>query len=132
MITVLAGGIGAAKFLEGLVAVMPPEEITIIANTGDDAEFHGLHVSPDMDTVMYTLAGVVNRETGWGLEGETFHCLGALARFAEDTWFQLGDRDLATHLYRTRRLREGTSLTEVTLELASAFRLRCRLLPMTD
>jgi LPPG:FO 2-phospho-L-lactate transferase len=132
MVTVLAGGIGAAKFLEGLAGVMPPEEITVIVNTGDDDAFHGLHISPDIDTVLYTLAGVVNRETGWGLAGETFHCLGALGRFAEDTWFQLGDRDLATHLFRTRRLREGASLSEVTLELAGAFRVHSKLLPMTD
>ena len=132
MITVLAGGIGAAKFLEGLAAVMAPDEITVIANTGDDAVFHGLHVSPDMDTVLYTLAGVVNRETGWGLAGETFHCLGALSRFAENTWFQLGDRDLATHLYRTRRLNEGATLIEIAGELCKAFRVRCKLLPMTN
>lgn len=132
MITVLAGGVGAAKFLEGLVAVLPPEEVTVIVNTGDDAHFHSLHVSPDVDTVLYTLAGIVDSERGWGIRGDTFHCLGALARFAEDTWFQLGDRDLATHLYRTRRLREGATLAEVTLELCRAFRLRCRIRPMTN
>jgi len=129
MITVLAGGIGAAKFLEGLAAVMPPEEITVIANTGDDAVFYGLRVSPDMDTVLYTLAGVVNRETGWGLAADTFHCLRAMERLGEATWFQLGDRDIATHLYRTRRLREGATLSEVTRELGDRFGVRCRILP---
>ncbi|MBI2818839.1 MAG: 2-phospho-L-lactate transferase [Acidobacteria bacterium] len=132
MITVLAGGIGAAKFLEGLVAVMPPEQITVIANTGDDAEIHGLHISPDMDTVLYTLAGVVNRESGWGIAGDTFHALGALARLKEETWFQLGDQDLTTHLYRTRRLREGARLSEVSSELCRRFVVRCRLIPMTN
>jgi len=132
MITVLAGGIGAAKFLEGLVAMMPPEEVTVIANTGDDAEFHGLHVSPDMDTVMYTLAGWADRERGWGIRGDTFHCLVALAQLGEETWFQLGDRDLATHLYRTRRLRKGATLAEATLELCRAASLRCRIIPTSN
>ena len=132
MITVLAGGVGAAKFLEGLAAVMPPEQITVIANTGDDAEFHGLHVSPDVDTVMYTLAGMVDRERGWGLAGDTFHFLEALGRFGEETWFQLGDRDLATHLRRTRRLQEGATLSEVTEELRRALGVACRILPMSD
>lgn len=132
MITVLAGGVGAAKFLEGLAAAMPPGQITVIANTGDDAEFHGLHVSPDIDTVLYTLAGVVDRKQGWGLAGETFHCLAALERMGAESWFRLGDRDLATHLLRTRRLRQGATLTEVTEELCRAFGVRCRIIPMTD
>ena len=132
MITVLAGGIGAAKFLEGLTAVMPPGEITVIANTGDDAEFHGLHVSPDMDTVLYTLAGVVNRESGWGVAGDTFHALESLKRLGIETWFQLGDRDIATHLYRTTRLREGATLSAVSSELCQRFSVRCRILPMSD
>ncbi len=132
MITVLAGGVGAAKFLEGLAAAMPPDQITVLANTGDDAECHGLHVSPDIDTVLYTLAGVVDRKQGWGLAGETFHCLAALERMGEETWFRLGDRDLATHLLRTRRLRQGATLTEVTEELRRAFGVRCRIIPMTD
>ena len=132
MITVLAGGVGAAKFLEGLAAVMPPEQITVIANTGDDAEFHGLHVSPDVDTVMYTLAGMVDRERGWGIAGDTFHFLEALGRFGEETWFQLGDRDLATHWKRTLRLRQGATLSEVTEELRRALGVECRILPMSD
>ena len=132
MIVVLAGGVGAAKFLEGLAAVMPPEQITVIANTGDDAEFHGLHVSPDVDTVMYTLAGMVDRERGWGIAGDTFHFLEALGRFGEETWFQLGDRDLATHWKRTLRLRQGATLSEVTEELRRALGVACRILPMSD
>jgi LPPG:FO 2-phospho-L-lactate transferase len=132
MITVLAGGIGAAKLLEGLTNVIPPEEITVIANTGDDDEFHGLHVSPDMDTLLYTLAGVVNRETGWGIAGDTAHALQALKGLGAETWFRLGDQDLATHLYRTRRLREGASLSVVAGELCERFGVCCRILPMTD
>ena len=132
MITVLAGGVGAAKFLEGLAAIMPPEQITVIANTGDDAEFHGLHVSPDMDTVMYTLAGIVDRGRGWGISGDTFYCLQALGRLGEETWFQLGDRDLATHLKRTVRLREGATVAEVTEELCRALGVTCTILPMSN
>ncbi len=131
-ITVLAGGVGAAKFLQGLLAESPPEQVTVIANTGDDAEFHGLRVSPDIDTIIYTLAGLIDPVRGWGLRDETFHCLEALNRLGEETWFQLGDRDLATHLYRTRRLREGATLTQVTGELARLHRLALRILPMTD
>ena len=132
MITVLAGGVGAAKFLEGLAAIMPPEQITVIANTGDDAEFHGLHVSPDMDTVMYTLAGIVDRNQGWGISGDTYYCLQALRRLGEETWFQLGDRDLATHLKRTVRLREGATLAKVTEELCRALGVTCTILPMSN
>ena len=132
MITVLAGGIGAAKFLEGLAAILPPEQFTVIVNTGDDAEFHGLHVSPDIDTIMYTLAGVVNRETGWGIAGDTFQALEALRRLGAETWFQLGDQDLATHLHRTRRLREGAPLGDVTSELCQRYGVRCRILPMSN
>src|SRR5258707_14366931 len=117
MITVLAGGVGAAKFLDGLVRVVPAKQITVIANTGDDAEFHGLHISPDVDTVLYTLAGLIDRERGWGVAADTFHCLDALRCLGAETWFQLGDRDLATHLFRTRRLREGATLSEVIREL---------------
>jgi LPPG:FO 2-phospho-L-lactate transferase len=132
MIVVLAGGVGAARFLEGLVAVMPPQEITVICNTGDDAEFHGLHVSPDIDTVLYTLTGIVDRERGWGIAGDTFACLESLASRGEQTWFRLGDRDLATHLVRTWRLRQGATLSEVTEELRRSLGVACRILPMTD
>ncbi len=132
MLAALAGGVGAARFLNGLVRAVPPREIVAIVNTGDDDEFHGLHVSPDLDSVTYTLAGASNVAQGWGLEGETFATLDALARYDVPTWFRLGDRDLATHLYRTLRLRAGASLSEVTTEIARAWELEVRLLPMTD
>jgi len=131
-IVALAGGVGAARFLEGLTRVVDPQRLWIVGNTGDDTEMHGLHISPDLDTVAYTLAGLANPEHGWGLEGDTFHCLEALRKLGVDAWFQLGDRDFATHLYRTVRLREGASLTQVTAELALAQGLRMLLLPMTD
>ena len=132
MITVLAGGVGAARLLAGLVTVVPAGEITVIGNTGDDAVLHGLHVSPDLDTVTYTLAGAANPETGWGLVGDSFRAMGALERYGAATWFRLGDLDLATHLYRTARLGAGATLSEVTAEIARAWGLGFRLLPMTD
>jgi LPPG:FO 2-phospho-L-lactate transferase len=125
--------VGAARFLRGLVQVVAPEDVTVVVNTGDDDWFHGLLVCPDLDSVTYTLAGAENPETGWGLANETFTTMDALERFGAPTWFRLGDRDLATHLYRTQRLREGgASLSEVSAELASAWGLRSRLLPMSD
>ena len=130
-IAALAGGVGAARFLRGLVRAMPAEEVVVVGNTGDDEVFHGLHVSPDLDTVTYTLAGAVGA-TGWGLADDTFRTLEAYARYGEPTWFRLGDADLATHLYRTSRLREGATLTEVTAEIALAWDVKARLLPMTD
>ena len=133
MLAALAGGIGAARFLRGLVQVVPPEDVTVVVNTGDDDWFHGLLVCPDLDSVTYTLAGAENPETGWGLAGETFATMDALERFGAPTWFRLGDRDLATHLYRTQRLREGgASLSEVAAELAAAWDVRARLVPMSD
>jgi LPPG:FO 2-phospho-L-lactate transferase len=132
MITALAGGVGAARFLRGLVQVVDPSEVTVVVNTADDDWFHGLYVCPDLDSVTYTLAGAQNPETGWGLAGETFAAVDALARYGEDTWFRLGDRDLATHLFRTRLLREGATLTEATAQVAAAWELAPRLLPMTD
>jgi LPPG:FO 2-phospho-L-lactate transferase len=132
VLTALAGGVGAARFLRGLVDVVPPDSVTVIVNTGDDDTFHGLHVSPDLDSVTYTLADAQNPNTGWGLAGETFHAIDALERYGRPTWFRLGDRDLATHLFRTERLRTGASLSEVTAEIAEAWGLRSRLLPMTD
>jgi LPPG:FO 2-phospho-L-lactate transferase len=132
MIAVLAGGVGAARFLAGLVAVVAANEVTVIGNTGDDAIVYGLHVSPDLDTVTYTLAGAVNLETGWGLADDSFRVMEALDRYHVPTWFRLGDLDLATHLYRTRRLAEGAALSQVTAEIAAAWRLGFRLLPMTD
>ena len=131
-IVALAGGVGAARFLEGLVRVVDPGRLWIVGNTADDTEMHGLHISPDLDTVAYTLAGLANPQHGWGLDGDTFHCLEALRKLGAEAWFQLGDRDFATHLYRTTRLREGATLTQVTAELAAAHGLRMRLLPMTD
>ena len=131
-IVALAGGIGAARFLEGLSRLLPRDRTFIIGNTGDDVEMHGLHISPDLDTVTYTLAGVADRQRGWGLQGDTFHCLAALGRFGLETWFQLSDGDFATHLYRTQRLAQGVPLSGVTAEIATAFGLRARLTPMSD
>jgi LPPG:FO 2-phospho-L-lactate transferase len=130
-IVALAGGVGAARFLRGLVRAMPATDVVIIGNTGDDEVFHGLHVSPDLDTVTYTLAGAVG-PTGWGLDGDTHRALEAYERYGEATWFRLGDADLATHLYRTSRLREGATLTEVTAEITLAWDVKARLLPMSD
>jgi LPPG:FO 2-phospho-L-lactate transferase len=124
--------VGAAKFLRGLVRRIDPRRLTVIVNTGDDERFYGLHVSPDVDTVIYTLAGVVNRRNGWGVEHESFHALEALARLYGKPWFNLGDRDLATHLYRSERLYEGAMLSQVTAELAMRFGLRARILPMSN
>jgi LPPG:FO 2-phospho-L-lactate transferase len=131
-ITALAGGIGASKFLLGLTSAMPPEDITIIANTGDDIELFGLRICPDIDTVTYTLAGVINEDTGWGLKGDTFECLRWLGRYGEASWFNLGDRDLATHIFRTNQLRGGGSLSEVTDGIRRALGVRSTILPMTD
>src|SRR6478672_246996 len=132
MLAVLVGGVGAARFLRGLVQVSDPAEVTVIVNTGDDETFHGLHVSPDLDTVTYTLGGGVNPETGWGLVGDTYRVLGALERYGRRTWFRLGDADLATHLVRTERLRGGARLSAVTAEIAAAWGVPVRLLPMSD
>jgi LPPG:FO 2-phospho-L-lactate transferase len=132
VIAVLCGGVGAARLLAGMQAVVDPGEIVAIVNTGDDTEIHGLCLSPDLDTITYTLAGVSNPATGWGLEGETFRAMEALERFGTNTWFRLGDMDLATHLYRTGRIREGAKLSEVTAEIARAWGIGVRLVPMTD
>ena len=131
-IVALAGGIGAAKFLIGLSSVVDPEHITVLSNTGDDIELFGLRICPDIDTVMYTLGGVINPEHGWGLAGDTFESLGWLRRYAGPQWFNLGDRDLATHLYRTEQLKTGRSLTEVTSEMRGALGVKSPILPMTD
>ena len=131
-VAVIAGGVGAARLLRGLVSVIEPWTITAIGNTGDDIVLHGLHVSPDLDTVTYTLAGAINQEQSWGLEGESWRVMEALDRYRGQTWFRLGDRDLATHLYRTQRLAEGASLTEVTAEIIKAWGLELTLLPMSD
>jgi LPPG:FO 2-phospho-L-lactate transferase len=131
-IAVLAGGVGAAKLLAGMVRVVPPESVTAIVNVGDDFELHGLRISPDLDTVVYTVAGAIDPERGWGLRDETWHAMEGLARYGAETWFRLGDRDLATHLFRTRRRAEGAPLSQVTAEIASAWGLGLRVLPATD
>jgi LPPG:FO 2-phospho-L-lactate transferase len=132
MITALAGGVGAAKLLTGLVKIMNPEDLTAIINTGDDIELHGLHISPDLDIAAYSLAGIVNEEKGWGIKGDTFHCLEALRNLTGCEWFNLGDRDFATHIYRTNLLRSGASLTEATDEIRRALGVKTIILPMTD
>ncbi len=132
-VTVVSGGVGAARFLAGLVQVVPPADVTAVVNVGDDVELHGLHVSPDLDTITYTLAGAIDPERGWGLAHESWTALEALRRYdPTGTWFNLGDRDLATHLYRTRRLAEGAALSDVTGEIARAWGLGLHILPVTD
>jgi len=131
-IVALAGGTGAAKLLRGLDALVPPGALTIVGNTGDDALVWGLHVSPDLDTVCYTLGGWIDEARGWGLRGESFRTLGEIVRFGEPTWFNLGDRDLATHLHRTRLLHEGRTLTEVTAKIARDLGVSHAVLPMSD
>ena len=141
MITVLAGGVGAARFLRGLVTAVDPASITVVVNTGDDSVINGLCVSPDLDTVTYTVAGAIDPERGWGLADETWRTMQALGRYvdvrpsasqAANTWFNLGDQDIATHLYRTARLAEGATLTQVTDEIRRAWGLPFRVLPMSD
>ena len=145
-VTVLAGGVGAARFLRGLLDVVPHEQVTAVVNTGDDTVLHGLMISPDLDTVTYTLAGAINTETGWGLTDESWQAMAELRRHAEANgisaddpevgeaagWFALGDRDLGTHLYRTSRRRAGATLSDVTAELARSWGLELRLLPVSD
>ena len=131
-VTALAGGTGAAKLLRGLAASLEPSALTVVVNTGDDAEIWGLHISPDLDSVMYALAGVLDVSRGWGRADETFRCLAAMATLGAPTWFALGDRDLATHLVRTRALRGGASLSAVTAELCRALGVTPRILPMSD
>lgn len=128
----LAGGVGAARFLRGLVRVVDPAELSVIVNTGDDREFYGVHVSPDLDIVTYTLAGQVDREKGYGLEGDRFSIVDALGDLGHETWFRIGDRDLATSLHRSLRLREGAGLTEITAEITRAYGVAVRILPMTE
>jgi len=131
-VTTLAGGVGAARMLRGLQAVVPPRDLTAIVNVADDTELHGLHISPDLDTVTYTLAEAINPTTGWGLIDETWHAMDALERYGDLAWFRLGDKDLATHLFRTHRLREGATLSAVTAEIAAAWKLALRIIPVTD
>ena len=131
-IAALAGGVGGSKLLLGLNRAMDPLQLTIIVNTGDDVVLHGLAISPDLDIVTYTLAGVVNPQTGWGFCDETFHTLDQLALYGRPSWFHLGDRDLATHIHRTAMLREGATLSQVAESIAEAFGLKAKILPMTD
>lgn len=132
MITVLSGGVGAARFLRGLIDVVDGSQITAVVNVGDDLVLNGLHVSPDLDTVTYTLADEIDPDRGWGLAGESWQAMGTLARYGGPDWFSLGDRDLGTHLFRTHRLHEGATLTQVTAEVVSAWNLSLRMLPVTD
>ena len=141
MICVLAGGVGAARFLRGLVQVVPAHDITAIVNTGDDTVLHGLSISPDLDTVTYTLANAIDPVRGWGLENESWTAMSALARFvnvrpqdssAAPTWFNLGDKDLATHFYRTARMQEGATLAQVTSEICQSFGVDVHLVPMSN
>ena len=128
----LCGGVGGAKLALGLAKVLPPEKLTIVVNTGDDFEHVGLHISPDIDTVIYTLAGLANPELGWGLAGETWHFMGALERLGGPTWFRLGDQDLATHIERTGRLRRGETLSAVTEHLCQRLGVAPAIVPMSD
>ena len=128
----LAGGVGGAKLADGLQQILAPGELTVVVNTGDDLERHSLAVCPDFDTVLYTLAAIADPVQGWGVAGETWQVMGQLGRLGDDTWFRLGDRDLATHLYRTERLRRGARPTEVALELARSLGVPTRILPMAD
>ncbi len=132
MLVALCGGVGAARMLSGLVRVMAPADITAIVNVGDDMVLHGLHISPDLDTVTYTLAGMDNRETGWGVAGESWTVMAELARLGGEDWFRLGDRDLATHLFRTGRLLAGEPLSSVTAAVTKRRGIAVRLLPVTD
>ena len=131
-VAVLAGGVGAARFLDGLVRVVPPTSVTAIVNVGDDMEWAGLHISPDLDTVAYTLADLVNPETGWGLRGESRRTLDRLSELGGPDWFMIGDLDLATHLYRTHRLSAGDPLSAITRDLTAQLGLQCAITPVTD
>ena len=132
VIVILAGGTGAAKLVRGLAAVVDPAHLTVIGNTGDDLEWWGLHVSPDLDSVTYALAGCLDPDRGWGRRDETFHCLEAMTAFGRETWFRLGDRDLALHLHRTTLLRHGLPLSATTRAISEALGIAARILPMSD
>jgi LPPG:FO 2-phospho-L-lactate transferase len=132
MICVLTGGTGGAKFVDGLRQVIPAEEITLIVNTGDDLLWWGLYVSPDIDSITYVLSGLLSRERGWGVKGDTFLCLQAMGQLGEPTWFHTGDRDLAVHLLRSRQLAEGKTLSEATKTICDKLGVKARILPMSD
>lgn len=131
-VVALSGGVGGARFVQGLAAALPAESLTVVVNTGDDFAWWGLAISPDLDTVMYTLAGLAHEERGWGLRGETFHALSMVQRYGGPAWFQLGDRDLATHLMRTQALAGGETLSAVTARLCARLGVAPRVLPMAD
>jgi LPPG:FO 2-phospho-L-lactate transferase len=128
----LAGGVGAARFLDGLARVYPPEKITAIVNTGDDLDYLGVHISPDLDIVTYSLAGIVDKEKGYGIDGDTYNCMTQLERYAAETWFRIGDRDFATHLLRTAFLQQGFTMSELTEKIRSLLGVKVRILPMSD
>lgn len=132
MITALAGGVGAAKFLTGLSTLVKQEDLSVIVNTGDDIELFGLHISPDIDIVAYTLAGIVDEQKGWGIKDDTFQCLEMLKKYGLETWFMLGDKDLATHIHRSDLLRQGFTLSQVTDQFCQSLRLKIKILPMTN
>ena len=131
-VTLLAGGTGGTKLAHGFALIGPEVDVTVIANVGDDAEIHGLHVSPDLDTLLYTLSGLIDAERGWGIRDDTLSAHEMFARLGEETWFTVGDADLATHAHRTRLMREGVSLTDATAAMAAALGLTTTLLPATD
>jgi LPPG:FO 2-phospho-L-lactate transferase len=132
LVVALAGGVGAARLLRGLVQIIQPEDLVIVGNTGDDVEVYGLHISPDLDIVMYTLAGIVDEAKGWGISGDTFECLKTLGKLGFETWFKLGDRDLAIHIVRTKILKEGKTLSQATAELCKMLGIKARLVPMSN
>ncbi len=132
MLVALTGGTGGAKLVQGLSCEIDAEQLAIICNTGDDFVLHGLHISPDLDTIAYTLGGVADAARGWGIEGDTFAALEWLGKYGGETWFKLGDRDLATHIMRTRMLREGLTLAQATEKIAAALGVKAALLPMSD
>ena len=132
MIVSLAGGVGAARFLTGLVKVVSEEELVVVVNTGDDIELHGLHISPDVDIIIYTLAGIVDEEKGWGIREDTFNCLKFLGKLGCETWFKLGDMDLATHIFRTNLLKKGFKLSEVVDDIRRKLGLKVKVLPMSN
>jgi LPPG:FO 2-phospho-L-lactate transferase len=132
-VAALAGGVGASKLLEGVSRAMPPEDLSIIVNTGDDIELFGLYIAPDLDIVTYTLAGLVNPTTGWGIAADSFNCLELLLQYTgSERWFNLGDRDLATHIFRTQKLRLGHNLSQIADEIRTALGIKSRIIPMTD
>jgi LPPG:FO 2-phospho-L-lactate transferase len=132
MITVLTGGTGGAKFVDGLRQIVPPDKLTIVVNTGDDLLWWGLYISPDLDSITYVLAGKLSPERGWGVKRDTFYCLQAMGQMGQPTWFSAGDRDLATHIFRSKQLADGKTLSEATSEIAVRLGIKARILPMSD